>query len=58
MKLFYRKYGEGEILSEDFSFILRLFPAVEFRVIKDAGHWVHVDNPEAVITEFNNLLKG
>ncbi|MCX6330943.1 MAG: alpha/beta fold hydrolase [Bacteroidia bacterium] len=43
---------------EDFSLILRLFPAVEFRVIKDAGHWIHVDNPEAVITEINNLLNN
>lgn len=27
----------------------RLFPAVEQVVIPDAGHWVHADNPDAVI---------
>ena len=46
------------IPSEDFSLILRLFPAAEFRVIKDAGHWVHIDNPvevsEALISLLNN----
>lgn len=32
----------------DYSDILKLFPAAEFRVVKNAGHWVHADNPEAV----------
>lgn len=41
---------------EDFKEILRLFPAAEFRVIKNAGHWVHVDNPDAVVQEFIGLL--
>jgi len=41
---------------EDFKEILRLFPAAEFRIIKNAGHWLHVDNPDAVVKEFIGLL--
>jgi len=41
---------------EDHEKILRLFPAAEFRIIQNSGHWVHVDNPEAVISELKMLL--
>ncbi len=43
--------------SSDFNDILKVFPAAEFVEIRDAGHWVHSDQPEEVI---NNLrrLKG
>ncbi|MCX6333480.1 MAG: alpha/beta fold hydrolase [Bacteroidia bacterium] len=42
--------------SGDITKILNLFPAAEFRVIKNAGHWLHVDNPEEVIEAFLSLL--
>lgn len=41
---------------EDHEKILRLFPAAEFRIIQNSGHWVHVDNPEAVIEELLRLF--
>lgn len=36
----------------------RLFPAVELRTIPDAGHWVHADQPEAVVAELSRLLEA
>jgi esterase len=41
---------------DDITKILNLFPAAEFRIIKNAGHWVHVDNPEEVVEAFKGLL--
>ncbi len=41
----------------DFRDILKLFPAAEFRVVKDAGHWIHADNPEAVAEALRDLMK-
>lgn len=40
---------------DDYRDILRLFPAAEFRIIKNAGHWVHTDNPEAVTEALRSL---
>lgn len=37
---------------DDWIDTLRIFPAAKLKVIKDAGHWLHVDNPDAVISEF------
>jgi pimeloyl-ACP methyl ester carboxylesterase len=41
----------------DYSDILKLFPAAEFRVVKNAGHWVHADDPDAVAEALISLLK-
>jgi pimeloyl-ACP methyl ester carboxylesterase len=35
---------------------LRIFPGAELVVIKNAGHWLHADNPEAVSSAINGLL--
>ncbi len=40
----------------DYRDILRLFPAAEFRIVKNAGHWIHTDNPEAVTEALISLL--
>ncbi len=32
-----------------------LFPAVELRTVARAGHWVHADDPEAVVSELLEL---
>lgn len=40
----------------DFKDILNVFPAAEFIVIPDAGHWIHADNPDEVIKSFRKLL--
>ena len=42
--------------SGDFRKISGLFPSAEFRVIKNAGHWLHADNPEAVSEALLSLL--
>lgn len=43
------KGEKSEYLPEkDFFEILNIFPAAEFITIPSAGHWLHVDNPEAV----------
>jgi esterase len=46
--LFLKGENSEYILKEDYNSITRLFPAAEIRVIKNAGHWLHADNPEAV----------
>lgn len=35
---------------------LRIFPGAELIEIKGAGHWLHADNPESVISVFTGLL--
>jgi len=42
--------------SSDYQNILKFFPAAEFRIIKNAGHWLHVDNPEEVTEVLLSLL--
>jgi pimeloyl-ACP methyl ester carboxylesterase len=41
----------------DYTRILKLFPAAEFRIVKNAGHWIHADNPEAVAEALGDLMK-
>ncbi|MCU0460812.1 MAG: alpha/beta fold hydrolase [Bacteroidales bacterium] len=41
---------------DDKSKILKLFPAAEFRIITNAGHWLHTDNPEAVTAALISLI--
>jgi esterase len=36
--------------------IKKLFPSAEFVLVKGAGHWLHSDNPEAVINNLRKLL--
>lgn len=42
---------------DDYKKILRLFPAAQFRTIKNAGHWLHADNPDAVAEALEELVK-
>ena len=44
------------ILASDVTDIRKIFPAAEFIVINGAGHWLHSDKPEEVITNIKNLL--
>lgn len=51
------KGGKSEYLPEaDYSDIKKIFPAAEFFEIKDAGHWVHADNPGEVVMYIRKLL--
>lgn len=44
--LFVRGARSGYVAEEDLPEIRRLFPRAEVATIPDAGHWVHVDQPE------------
>ena len=51
------KGEKSEYLPEgDFPKILRLFPAAEFLVIRNAGHWIHADNPDEVCAALFSFL--
>ncbi|MGV8909585.1 MAG: alpha/beta fold hydrolase [Propionicimonas sp.] len=38
--------------------MVRLFPAVRRQVVADAGHWVHADQPQAVINALLDFVGG
>jgi len=40
----------------NFNNIQRLFPAAEMKIIRNAGHWLHADNPDAVSEALLSLL--
>lgn len=42
---------------EDLDLIRRLFPLAETVVVPDAGHWVHADNPPAVVQALAELRR-
>jgi pimeloyl-ACP methyl ester carboxylesterase len=41
---------------DDVHYILKVFPGAEFRTIRNAGHWIHSDNPEEVAKALLSLL--
>lgn len=43
--------------AEDRPAIRALFPAVRFVTLKNAGHWLHADNPEGFIAVLEAFLK-
>jgi esterase len=45
------------VSTSDIVKIQRLFPAAEMKIIKNAGHWLHADNPEAVTEALLSLLE-
>ena len=47
--LFLKGENSGYLADGDRSDILKVFPAAEIQIISNAGHWIHSDNPEAVI---------
>ena len=54
--LFLKSEKSDYLPSGDYEKILKLFPAAEFRIIENAGHWLHADNPEEVTKAFLSLL--
>jgi pimeloyl-ACP methyl ester carboxylesterase len=38
---------------ENHEIIYRMFPKAEFAVITGAGHWVHADQPEQLVSRVN-----
>jgi pimeloyl-ACP methyl ester carboxylesterase len=53
--IFLKGENSDYITAGDSRNILRLFPGAEFRIIRNAGHWLHADNPEAVIKALLDL---
>jgi len=47
--LFLKGEHSAYLPGSDYSDILKIFPAAEFLTISNAGHWIHSDNPGAVI---------
>ena len=54
--IFLRGSNSDYLPHEDYADILNIFPAAEFIEIPDSGHWVHADNPEAVIKSIRRLI--
>jgi esterase len=54
----FMKGEHSDYLQEnDYAEILRVFPGAEFIKIPHAGHWMHSDNPEAVMDCFMRLIQ-
>jgi esterase len=51
------KGSNSDYLPEsDYKDILKVFPAAEFVVAAEAGHWIHADRPDEVIRNLKKLL--
>ena len=44
------------VRAADRSIIYALFPAAKFVTLKDAGHWLHADQPEAFVSALEGFL--
>jgi esterase len=47
---FLKAANSDYITKDDVAPIMKIFPSACFITIPDAGHWIHADNPEAVIS--------
>jgi pimeloyl-ACP methyl ester carboxylesterase len=56
--LFIKGEKSNYINEQDYDLIKARFPNSEIKVIKDAGHWVHAEQPELFITLLNDFLKS
>ncbi len=54
--LFIRGEHSKYILDDDWDAILQLFPNAELKTIENAGHWVHADQPEALLGAVRRFL--
>ncbi|MEI6816959.1 MAG: alpha/beta fold hydrolase [Bacteroidota bacterium] len=54
--LFIKGDKSNYILEEDWDDILKLFPHAKLCTVKNAGHWVHADNPEGFMECLNDFL--
>ncbi len=55
--LFIRGERSDYILEEDKSDIRELFPNSKFITIKDAGHWIHAEQPEKLIRVIDKFIE-
>jgi pimeloyl-ACP methyl ester carboxylesterase len=56
--LFVAGARSDHIRAEHRPVIRALFPAARFATVKDAGHWVHADNPEGFLSVLDAFLPG
>jgi esterase len=54
--IFLKGENSSYLSTSDFADIQRVFPAVEFVTIQNAGHWIHADKPDEVIKNLKRLL--
>lgn len=56
--LFLSGANSGYVQREDHAAIKQYFPQARFVKLKDAGHWLHIDQPEAVVQSVKLFLKS
>lgn len=54
--IFLKGENSDYLPSGDFRDIQKIFPAAEFVVVPESGHWVHTDRPDEVIKNIRRLL--
>jgi pimeloyl-ACP methyl ester carboxylesterase len=54
--IFLKGADSDYVLPSDYGDILKIFPAAEFTVVENAGHWIHADRPDEVIRNLKLLL--
>ena len=45
------------IVKSDFEFIQKIFPNVEFQTIENAGHWIHAQKPNELLSVVRKFLE-
>jgi pimeloyl-ACP methyl ester carboxylesterase len=53
--LFLKGEKSDYINDDDRINIIKLFPSAEIKTVKNAGHWIHTDNPDAIISALLSL---
>lgn len=56
--LFIRGGKSDYVRDSDMVLIKNLFPEAELKTVKDAGHWVHAEQPEELFTMVTDFLVG
>lgn len=56
--LFIRGARSAYVSDDDIGLIKRLFPKASIQTIPEAGHWVHAEAPDAVISALKAFLKA
>lgn len=57
--VYFLKAGNSDyITDDDIVPIQRIFPAAELITVPDAGHWIHADNPDAVVSTLLKFLEA
>jgi len=54
--LFVKGGRSDHILEEDLPMITKLFPAARVEAVPGAGHWVHADDPDALVRMLREFL--